>query len=138
LRDDHATSPDPLTQELIQLVGDGRRSDAVERFHESIGVPSEFIAEFRSSPDWAKMASIAQTLVYDCLISEATSPTILRSVKAPTLVLDSQGSSDDLTGWAASVARQLPRGTHRSLPGERHGVADEVLAPALIAFFREA
>jgi hypothetical protein len=53
------------------------------------------------------------------------------------LVGEVQGSTDDLTGWAGSVARHLSRGTHRSLPGEWHGVADEVLAPALIAFFRE-
>lgn len=136
LRDDDAESPDPTTQRLIDLVDAGRRSDAVELFHESIGVPSEFIAQFRATPDWQKMVSIAHTLAYDCLISEATTPTMLRSVEAPTLVLDSQGSTDDLTGWAASVADQLPQGSHRSLPGEWHGVADDVLAPALIDFFQ--
>lgn len=138
LRDDDAESPDPLTLELTALVREGRRADAVERFHESIGVPAESIASFRSTPDWDKMASIAHTLVYDCLISEATSPAMLRLVEVRTLVLDSQGSTDDLTGSAASVARQLPKGTHRSLPGEWHGVADDVLAEALIAFFQEA
>jgi len=56
-------------------------------------------------------------------------------VTIPTLVIESQASSDDLTGWAASLAAALPQGEHRSLPGEWHGVADEVLAPVLIGFF---
>jgi hypothetical protein len=34
------------------------------------------------------------------------------------------------------VAAQLPRGTHRSLPGAWHGIPDEVLAPVLFEFFR--
>jgi hypothetical protein len=36
---------------------------------------------------------------------------------------------------AAAVARAMPKATHRSLPGEWHGVPDETLAPALIDFF---
>jgi len=63
------------------------------------------------------MVSIAPTLVYDCVISDTMTATMLNSVEAPTLVLDSQGSAEDLTGWAASVARQLPCASHRSLAG---------------------
>ena len=54
----------------------------------------------------------------------------------PTLVLASQGSSGDLTAMAATVARALPDGAARSLPGDWHGVADDVLAPVLAGFFR--
>jgi len=127
---------DPLTLELGELVAAGRDGDAVEHFHRSIGVPDEFVGEMRSAPDWPKMESVAHTLVYDCMISDATTSALLRSVSVPTLVLDSQGSTDNLTGWATSVAGQLLHGTHRSLPGEWHTVADEVLAPVLIDFFR--
>jgi hypothetical protein len=70
-------------------------------------------------------------------ISDTTTTVTLRSVEVPTLVLDSEGSSDNLTGWAATVARQLPDGSHRSLPGEWHSVPDAVLAPVLLEFFRE-
>ncbi len=49
-------------------------------------------------------------------------------------MLDSAGSSDDLTGWASTVAARLPHAVHRSLPGEWHGVADEVLAPVVADF----
>jgi pimeloyl-ACP methyl ester carboxylesterase len=136
LQDDGAQTPNPLTRELGELVAAGRNGDAVEHFHQSIGVPPEFIASMRSTPAWTKMESIAHTLVYDCLISDATTPALLGSVQVPTLVIDSTGSSDDLTGWAATVARRLPRASHRSLAGEWHGVQDDVLAPVLIEYFR--
>jgi hypothetical protein len=70
------------------------------------------------------------------MISDATTPAVLGSVEVPTLVLDSEGSSDDLTGWAATVSRRLPRAAHRSLAGEWHSMPDEILAPALVEFFR--
>jgi pimeloyl-ACP methyl ester carboxylesterase len=136
LQDDDAEVPDPLTTQLAELVAAGRNADAVELFHQSIGVPSEVVAEMRSTPAWSKMVSVAPTLVYDCMISDATTPALLSSVNAPTLVLDSEGSTEDLTGSAAMVAARLPHATHRSLPGEWHGVPDEVLAPVLIEFFR--
>jgi hypothetical protein len=41
------------------------------------------------------------------MISEATSSTLLASVTAPTLVLDREGGTDDLTGTAAAVARNM-------------------------------
>lgn len=115
----------------------GHNGDAVEHFHHSIGVPPEFLASMRSTPEWAKMESVAHTLVYDCIISDTTTSTLLRSVEVPTLVLDSMSSTDNLTGWAATVARRLPRGSHRSLAGEWHGVPDEILAPVLVEFFHE-
>jgi len=60
----------------------------------------------------------------------------LASVTVATLVLDSEGSSDDLTGMAAAVAGGMSNASHRSLAGEWHGVPDDVLAPVLIEFFR--
>jgi pimeloyl-ACP methyl ester carboxylesterase len=124
-----------FTAELARLVGAGRRSDAVEYFNAGIGVPADMIEGMRGTPAWSAMESVAHTLVYDCVISEATSSALLASVPTPTLVLDSQGSTEDLTGWAATVGRQLPRGSHRSLPGEWHGVPDGLLAPVLAEFF---
>lgn len=64
----------------------------------------------------------------------ATGPAVFAATAVPTLVLDSEGSTDDLSGWASMVAARLPNATHRSLPGEWHGLADDVLAPALIEF----
>jgi pimeloyl-ACP methyl ester carboxylesterase len=134
LQDDHAERPDPLTRKLTELIEAGRREDALEHFHRSIGVPTEYIAGMRATPDWPSKVEEAHTLVYDCALSDATTSSLVRAVEAPTLVLDSAASSDDLTGWAAGVAKLLPRGSHRSLPGEWHAVPDEVLAPVLVEF----
>jgi hypothetical protein len=53
--------PRPLTAELAELVGAGRNGEAVEHFHQSIGVPPELIADMRGTPEWAKMESVAHT-----------------------------------------------------------------------------
>ena len=107
----------------------------MEFYLTGIGVPHEIVEDMRGSTSWSAMESVAPTLVYDSLISEATSFDLLASVTVPTLVLDSEGSSNDLIGMAATVAGVLPNGTHRSLAGEWHGVSDDVLAPVLTDFF---
>jgi pimeloyl-ACP methyl ester carboxylesterase len=129
------TGETEFTRELVQLVAAGRRRDAVEFFHRGIGVPEEIMAQM-TPPVWAALEAVAHTLVYDSIISDATSLALIRSVTVPTLVLASQGSSGDLTAMAATVAQALPNGVAHSLPGEWHGVADDVLAPALAGFFR--
>jgi pimeloyl-ACP methyl ester carboxylesterase len=129
--------PNPLTTELADLIAAGRNGDAVEHFNRSIGVPEEMVDGMRQSPDWPKLEAVAPTLVYDCTISDATTEALLRSVEVPALVLDSTGSSDDLSGWAASVAAKLPNAEHRSLAGEWHTVADEVIVPVLVEFLRD-
>jgi hypothetical protein len=108
----------------------------VEYFLSGIGVPDEIIAGMRNTHSWPAMEAAAHTLVYDSLISEATSVDLLASVNVPTLVLNSGGSSDELIGMAAIVAKTLPHGSHKSVPGEWHGVPDEVLAPVLTDFFK--
>jgi hypothetical protein len=82
------------------------------------------------------MAQVAGTLVYDCMISEATGSATLAEVDVPTLVLDSLGSSDDLTGMADAVAQALPDARRQSLPGEWHRVDDQALASAIRTFLR--
>ena len=103
------------------LITSHRRADAVARFHESIGVPPDFVAQIASSPAWPKTVSVAPTLVYDCTIRTATTRALLRSVTVPTLVLDSAGSTDDLTGSAAAVAGGCPTPGTRACWRMAHG-----------------
>ena len=128
------TGETEFTAELAGLVAAGRRRDAVEFFHRGIGVPDEVMAQMTPAV-WAALEAVAPTLVYDCRLSDAMSLPLVRTVTAPTLVLDSQGSTGDLTGMSAAVVKALPNGSHRSLAGAWHGVPDEVLAPVLIEFF---
>jgi pimeloyl-ACP methyl ester carboxylesterase len=133
--DDERAAQRTFTAELASLVDAGRQEAAVEHYINGIGVPDEIVAGMRATSSWAAMTAVAHTLVYDCLVSEATSAEVLASVTVPTLILDSEGSSEDLTGMAATIARELPNASHRSLAGAWHGLADDVLAPALIEYF---
>ena len=94
----------------------------------------EIIDGMRGTAAFEAMESVAPTLVYDCRVSDATTRDLLGKATIPALVLDSEGSGENLTGWAATVAARLPNGTHRSLPGEWHGIPDETLAPVLIEY----
>jgi pimeloyl-ACP methyl ester carboxylesterase len=129
------TGETAFTAELAELVAAGRRRDAVEFFHRGIGVPEEVMTQM-TPPVWTALEAVAHTLVYDCRLSDAMSLPLLRGVTTPTLVLDSQGSSEEITGSAAAVAAALPNSTHRRLAGDWHGVPHEVLAPVLIEFFQ--
>ena len=122
-----------FTAELVALLAGGQRDAAVEHFLSM--VPDEILAEMRTSPSWAAMEAVADTFVYDCLISEATSPALLASITVPTLVIDSTGSDGELGEMAAAVADTLPNAIRLTLPGGWHGVDDEVLAANLVAFF---
>jgi pimeloyl-ACP methyl ester carboxylesterase len=128
--------PDALTAELAELIAQGRNGDAVERFHVAIGVPPEMVGGLRDSPMWPAFEAAAPTLVYDCTLGDKTDLGVIARVPVPTLVLDSEGSTENLTGWAAAIVGALPRGSHRSLAGEWHSVPDADLAAAVGEFFR--
>jgi pimeloyl-ACP methyl ester carboxylesterase len=124
-----------FTAGLSELINAGRRSGAVEYYLAGIGVPADILDGMRGTDSWAAIEAVAPTLVYDCLISEATSYELLAAASTPTLVIDSEGSDDDLTSMAATVARGMPNASLQRLAGEWHGVSDDVLAPALKRFF---
>jgi pimeloyl-ACP methyl ester carboxylesterase len=126
-----------FTAGLSRLLTAGRRNEAVEYYLAGIGLPAEILDDMRGSDAWTAMKAVAPTLLYDCVISQATPYELLASVTTPTLVIDSEGSSDDLTGMAATVARGMPNASQRSLPGEWHGVRDDLLARTLIEFFTD-
>jgi pimeloyl-ACP methyl ester carboxylesterase len=124
-----------FTAGLSRLLAAGRREEAVEYYLAGIGVPGEIMSDMRGGDAWQAMEAVAPTLLYDSMISEATPYELLASVTTPSLIIDSEGSSDDLTGMAATVARGMRNASHRSLPGEWHGVRDDLLAHTLIEFF---
>ncbi|MFC7547393.1 alpha/beta fold hydrolase [Plantactinospora sp. GCM10030261] len=117
---------------LRELTGE----DAVSYFLTTIGVPPDMVDTMRGTPHWRAMVSVAHTLPYDGLLSAAVDADLLARVTAPTLVLDSTGSTDDLTGMAATAAAMLPNAVHRSLAGEWHGVPAATLAPVVASFLR--
>ncbi len=124
-----------LGAEITELVAAGRRGDAVEHFHMSIGVPDEITAGIRQSPSWPALESLAHTLVYDTVVTDSMPAERLVTIATPTLVLNSSGTDARLDGWARRIAATLPNGSHCSLPGEWHGVPPEDLLPVLKEYF---
>lgn len=135
LGDEPSAEPDPLRTEVAELVAAGRRGDAVEHFNASIGVPAEMTAGMREAPFWPALEAHAHTLVYDLIVTSSLPAGRLSDIAVPTLVIDSEGSDSGLHEWAQGVAGALPNATHRSLPGEWHGVAPDVLATVIAEFF---
>lgn len=145
--DSRSPAPPDFSTHLQELVASGRRGDAVEAFMSFVGTPRDMLAGMRQSPWWPQMEANAQSLVYDAAIVqdvEQGDPASLRkyaSVAAPTLVMDGTmifGSTDGhafMRHGADALAGVLPHAQRRTLEGQDHGPADDVLAPALKAFF---
>jgi len=143
----HAPMPDGFPAYLDELVASGRRGEAAEQFMALVGTPAAMIAQMRQSPVWPRMESVAQSLVYDATIMEDTEqgdPAPLRkwaSVTAPTLVMDGtvfmgqEGPHAFMRHGAEALAKVMPNAQRRTLEGQDHGPSDEMLVPALRAFF---
>ena len=105
------------------------------------------IDQMRHSPMWPGQEAVAHTLAYDVTIMADTQrgdSLPLRkwaAVTLPTLVMDGTvflGSTDRhayLHHGAQELANILPHAQHRTLEGQDHGPADDVLAPVLKEFF---
>ena len=139
--DGHEPLPDDYVERLTELAASGRRGDAVEYFLTSgPGVPPEVVAGMRSEPFWAGMEKIAHTLAYDgAVMGDTMSGRPLpadrwASVTVPTLVMDGDQSPDWARNSVAALADLLPNAERRSLGGQDHGAASEVLAPVLVEF----
>jgi pimeloyl-ACP methyl ester carboxylesterase len=103
----------------------------------TFGAPAEAVAAMRQTPVWSLFESVAPTLAYDNMImGDGSVPTkLLASVTVPTLVIDGGASPAFMQNAAKAVADALPNAGRRTLEGQTHDVAPEVLAPLLGEFF---
>ncbi len=145
--DSRPPAPQDYVPHLIELVSSGRRGEAVEYFMTEVGSPAEVVAQMRQLPMWSGFEEVAHTLAYDVTIMGDTQrgdPLPLRkwaSVTVPTLVMDGTvflGREEGhvfLRHGAEELATILSDAQRRTLEGQDHGAADDVLAPALKEFF---
>ncbi|GCE21222.1 alpha/beta fold hydrolase [Dictyobacter kobayashii] len=140
--DSRSPAPEDYVPHLIELISADRRGEAVEYFMvDAVGVPAEMVAQMRQSPMWPGLEEVAPTIVYDGIIMGNTmrgDPLPLRkwaSVMVPTLVMDGGVSHVFMHHGAQEIATILPEAQRRTLEGQDHGPADDVLAPALKEFF---
>lgn len=125
-----------LTQ-LTALLDTGRRGDAMALFLTTVGLPQDMITGMRQAPMWPGLEAVAHTLAYDAVVmGDSTLPaSLVSSVKVPTLVLTGGNTGEWAGNTADALTSALPDSEHRTLDGQDHNVAWDVLAPALREFF---
>ena len=136
--------PAGYVEHLDRLTVEGRSGDAVEYFMTAgVGLPAEVAAGMREEPYWSALEALARTIAYDGRIMEDTMGgrplpgDRWDSVAVPTLVMDGEDSPDWARTAVAALVDVLPNAERRTLPGQTHDAAPELLAPMLLAFFGE-
>jgi pimeloyl-ACP methyl ester carboxylesterase len=130
-RADHAAT-------LSDMIGAGRRGDAVEYFQrEVMGMPADVVAILRDAPSRASLEAMAHTLVYDMTImgTHALSSGVWTSLTLPTLVISGEASPPVMRAAALAVAAAVPHAEHRSLAAQTHELVPAALGPVLREFF---
>ena len=126
-------------QQLTELLAADRRGDAVALFMQYGGMPAEQIESMRQAPTWPQLEAIAPTLAYDhtAIMGKDGSVPIERAahVLVPTLVMNGGASYPFMYETARALSQAMPHAQLRTLEGQDHGPADDVLAPALQEFF---
>ncbi len=125
------------TKQLTALLAAGRRGDAVALAMTTFGAPAEAVAGMRQTPLWSLFEAVVPTLAYDnTIMGDGSVPTkLMASVTVPTLVIDGGASPAFMQNAAQAAADALPNAGRRTLEGQTHDVAPEVLAPVLEEFF---
>jgi pimeloyl-ACP methyl ester carboxylesterase len=145
--DSRTHAPADFAARVSELVSSDRRGDAVEFFMTVVGLPPEMLAQMRQSPAWPGLEAAAQSMVYDATISEPYEqgdPAALQrwaTTETPTLVMDGTtflgrpDGHDFFRHGTDELARIMPHAQRRTLDGQDHGPADDVLVPILNDFF---
>lgn len=131
--------PDDYVDHLNELVAAGRRGDAYAYFMTAaVGIPAEFVEQMGSDPASEKAA---HTIAYDGAIMGDTmsgkplSAAPWNAITVPALVMDGGESPAWQHNGVRALVALLPNAEHRTLDGQDHGPADDVLAPVLVEFF---
>jgi pimeloyl-ACP methyl ester carboxylesterase len=123
------------TERLGELLGAGRRGDAVALFMTNVGIPEQVVAGIRAQPGWAALEAIAPTLAYDDELLDGGGVPRDLTITVPTLVLTGGASPQGLQLAAKAAADAFSTAELRTLEGQTHDVAADALAPALVEFF---
>lgn len=127
---------------LRELIAAGRPEAALEYFMTvAVGVPAEYIPGMKQAPFWASSVAVAHTISYDGEIMGNTiwgDPAALQrfaDITTPTLAMVGSKSPAYQQNAVETLAKVLPNAQYRSMAGQDHGIAPEVLGPALAEFF---
>jgi pimeloyl-ACP methyl ester carboxylesterase len=124
---------------LKEFIAADRRDDAIELFMNHVGTPAEAIAGMRQSPVWGVFQSVAPTLVYDdTILGDRSIPVeIAAAITVPALVMDGGASPVFMRDAARTLAEAILKGQYRTLEGQTHEVAPDIMASTLIEYFAQ-
>ncbi len=128
-------------QQLKDFLAANRRGDMAALFMQLVGTPAEMVEGMRQSPMWPMFEAVAPTLLNDAadLGEDRSAPTQkAANVRVPALVMnggESRTMAPFMVDTAQALAKAMPKGQYRELPGQRHDVDVQVLAPVLVEFF---
>ncbi len=121
--------PTDLPQRLQALVDEGRPEEAVVLFQrEAVGLPEPMIEQIRSSPMFPALVPLAQSTVYDALLTKAVStPTAaMLGVGVPVTILRGEPTFPMLVAAADRLAEMIPHAELVVVPESHdHGVDPE-------------
>ncbi|HEY3191809.1 MAG TPA: alpha/beta hydrolase [Solirubrobacterales bacterium] len=135
--------PDDYIEHLEELIAEGKRRDVFEYFMTvAAGMPAEMVKPMHDSPMVEAMLPLAHTIPYDGRVmlrgSMNGQPLPTRwtaSVTVPSLVMDGGNSPAWMRNAARALVGTLPDVEYRTLDGQDHAAAPEVIVPALEEFF---
>jgi pimeloyl-ACP methyl ester carboxylesterase len=125
-------------RQLKDMTVAGRGGDAVGLFMMLVGMPADQLEGMRQHPMWPMWEAVGLTLAYDAAAmgEDASVPTKRAArVAVPTLIMNGSESYPFTHATAKALANAIPNAQHRTLEGQTHDVAAEVLAPVLLEFF---
>ncbi|WP_375405733.1 alpha/beta fold hydrolase [uncultured Amnibacterium sp.] len=125
-------SADDLSDRLQALVDAGEPEDAVTLFQrEAVGLPEQVVAQIRASPMFAQLVPLAQSAVYDAILTaEVETPTVaMTGVGMPVTILRGEPTFPFLVGAAERLAAAIPHADLVVVPESHdHGVDPEATA----------
>lgn len=136
--DSRSRPPADFADQLAALAASGRRGDAAAKFlTEGVNVPPAQVAQMRAAPFWSGLEKLAHTLAYDATLTADGASLIARAkaIAIGALVLDGGNSPPWMRQGVKALAEALPKGQYRTLAGQTHDIAPDVLRPELEAFF---
>jgi pimeloyl-ACP methyl ester carboxylesterase len=134
--------PDDYIEHLEELTAAGKSRETVAYFMTAgIGMPAEMVESMLDSPMTDSITNLAHTISYDgrvmlrgSMYGEPLPVEWRDAVTIPTLVMDGGNSPAWIRSSARALVQRLPDVSYRTLEGQDHGAAPEVIAPVLEDF----